>query len=178
VGEPNKIDLRHIINAAISSTGLTITYVDIHNTKSAPVNALQYSVGADQEEQATLWAEHLLEMPYGPAQRRKRPKVLINSFCVSASSKYHKIAAPIFAAAHCDVDVEETRYRGHAGEIAETIDLDAYDAIVCCSGDGLQHEVFNGLERRADAVLALSSVAVAMFPWVGECNGLERLWYG
>jgi sphingosine kinase len=132
-------------------------------------------VGADQEEQATVWAEHLLELAYGPAQRRKRLKVLINSFCVSALSKYHKFAAPIFAAAHCDVEAEETRYRGHAGEIAETIDLDAYDAIVCCSGDGLQHEVFNGLARRVEAVLALSSVAVAMFP-CGSGNAMA--WNG
>lgn len=57
-----------------------------------------------------------------------------------------------------------TRYSGHAKEIAESLDIDAYDVIVCCSGDGTPHEVFNGLGARKDGGRALRQVAVAQLP--------------
>lgn len=177
---PRDIDFYSILNAYISLDGLTITYLDRGNDSSnstAPINALQYPVSAEQKEQATAWTENLLSRAYGQAQRSKRLKVLINPFCSSALTKLRKYAAPIFGAAHCEIDVEETKYRGHAGEIAEQINLDAYDAIVCCSGDGLPHEVFNGLARRSDAIEALSNMAVAMIP-CGSGNAMAWNLYG
>src|SRR5690606_28696323 len=44
------------------------------------------------------------------------------------------------------------------------LDLDKFDGILCCSGDGLPHEVFNGLAARPDARRALSTVAVGQLP--------------
>lgn len=160
------IDYYSILNAYVSSDKLTITYIDGKTTKNAPVNALQYSLPAGQElwEEASSWTKELLKLAYGPAQQNKRLKVLINPFCSSAQTKLHTFAAPIFDAAHCVVDIEETKYQGHGSEIAEKIDINAYDAIVCCSGDGLPYEVFNGLARRKDACEALSSMAVTMIP--------------
>ncbi|KAJ5093413.1 sphingosine kinase [Penicillium angulare] len=172
----NEIDFYYILNVDVSDV-LTITYVDQLGAKNEPVNALQYPVSADQKDQAASWAKHVLQLAYGSAQRCKRLKVLVNPFCGSALTKYRTFAAPIFAVAHCEVDVEETRYKGHAGEIAETIPLDAYDAIVCCSGDGLPYEVFNGLARRKDALNALSSMAVAMFP-CGSGNAMAWNLFG
>lgn len=177
---PRNIDFYSILNAYISADGLTITYLDEESGTSdstAPINALQYPISAEQKEQATAWTENLLTHAYGQAQRSKRLKVLVNPFCGSALEKVRKFAAPIFGAAHCEIDVEETRYRGHAGEIAEKIALDSYDAIVCCSGDGLPYEVFNGLARRSDAVEALSNMAVAMIP-CGSGNAMAWNLYG
>ena len=71
---------------------------------------------------------------------------------------------PIFAAARCEVDVEKTLYQGHAVEIAEKLDPDAFDVVASCSGDGLPHEVFNGLGKKKDAVAALSKVGVVQLP--------------
>ncbi len=61
-------------------------------------------------------------------------------------------------------DVERTQYSGHAVEIAEKLDADAYDVIASCSGDGLPHEVFNGLGKKKDASRALAKVAVVQLP--------------
>ncbi|CAI7612413.1 unnamed protein product [Penicillium manginii] len=176
---PKIIDFHSILNAYISQDGLTITYLDRESpsNSTAPINALHYPITAGKKEQVTLWTENLLSHAYGQAQRSKRLKVLVNPFCASALTKLRKFVAPIFGAAHCEIDVEETQYRGHAGEIAENIALDAYDAIVCCSGDGLPYEVFNGLARRSDAVEALSNMAVAMIP-CGSGNAMAWNLYG
>jgi sphingosine kinase len=45
----------------------------------------------------------------------------------------------------CSLKIIETRYRGHASEITKGLGLSEYDGIVCVSGDGLVHEVVNGL---------------------------------
>ena len=49
-------------------------------------------------------------------------------------------------------------------EIAEKMDANAYDVVASCSGDGLPHEVFNGLAKKPDATRALANVAVVQLP--------------
>lgn len=53
---------------------------------------------------------------------------------------------------------------GHAVEIAKNIDVDAYDVVASCSGDGLPHEVFNGLAKKPNAAEALRKLAVVQLP--------------
>lgn len=107
-----------------------------------------------------------MDRAYGQSQRNKRIKVLINPFGGKGSAQkwYVRDIEPIFAAARCEIDVERTRFQGHAVEIAETLDTDAYDVIASCSGDGLPHEVFNGLGRKHDARRALSKLAIVQLP--------------
>jgi sphingosine kinase len=77
---------------------------------------------------------------------------------------YHKHIAPILAASRCELDVEETQHSGHGVQIARNLDIDAYDVVACCSGDGIPHEVWNGLGQRPDAARALHKIAVAHLP--------------
>ena len=107
-----------------------------------------------------------MDRAYGESQRNKRIKVLINPFGGKGSAQkwYLRDIEPIFAAARCELDVERTAYSGHAVEIVEKLDPDAYDVIASCSGDGLPHEVFNGLGKKRDARRALSKVAVVQLP--------------
>ncbi|EEP81070.1 conserved hypothetical protein [Uncinocarpus reesii 1704] len=65
----------------------------------------------------------------------------------------------------------------HAVEIAQKIDIQAYDVIVPASGDGVVYEVFNGLGQRADACEALSKLAVAHIP-CGSGNAMSYNLYG
>lgn len=81
-----------------------------------------------------------------------------------AVKTYHKFIAPILAAARCELNVQKTERQGHGVEIAQTMDIDAFDVVVCCSGDGIPHEVWNGLGRRPDAARALNKIAVAQMP--------------
>ena len=92
--------------------------------------------------------------------------MLINPFGGQgrAATYYERDIAPILAAAGWAPSVERTQHRGHAVEIAERLDVDAWDVVACASGDGLPHEVFNGLGRRPDAARALARIAVAHLP--------------
>ena len=122
---------------------------------------------ADKEKPAVeSWVQGLLGLAYGDARRYKRLKVLVNPYGGkgTAAGLYDRYAAPIFAGARCKVDVETTLHSGHAMEICQRMDIDAYDAVVACSGDGLPYEVFNGLGKKPNAREALAKVAVAMIP--------------
>lgn len=130
------------------------------------VATINYIVEKPKQNYAQSWVAKLLDRAYGESQRQKRMKVLINPFGGKGSAQkwFLRDIDPIFSAARCHIDVERTLYQGHAIEIAEKLDTDAYDVVACCSGDGLPHEVFNGLGKKEDAVAALSKVAVVQLP--------------
>lgn len=153
---------------------LTITYAKSTSKNVVRVATINHVVEEKERGQATAWIAQLLHRAYGESQRNKRIKVLVNPFGGKGSAHrwYSRDIAPIFAAARCEIDVERTAYRGHAIEIAEKLDVDAYDVIASCSGDGLPHEVFNGLGKRHDARRALAKVAVVQLP-CGSGNALS-----
>ena len=127
---------------------------------------ISYSIEKTNGSAAKTWISKLLDRAYGESQRQKRIKVLINPFGGKGNAQklYSRDIEPIFTAARSVIDVERTQYQGHAIEIAENLDIEAYDVVACCSGDGLPHEVFNGLGNRRDAQKALSKVAVVQLP--------------
>lgn len=135
---------------------------------------IDYLIDKSERRQATLWVARLLDRAYGQSQRNKRIKVLINPFGGQGSAQkwYTRDIEPIFAAARCRTDVERTQFRAHAVEIAQKLDTDAYDVIATCSGDGLPHEVFNGLGKKDDARRALSQIAVVQLP-CGSGNAMS-----
>ena len=58
------------------------------------------------------------------------------------------IAREIFNKAYIDYKVIETERAGHAMDIVKEMGHNEYDGIVTVSGDGLIHEVVNGIYRR------------------------------
>ena len=95
----------------------------------------------------------------------------------SASKWWTRDIEPILRAAGCQVDVEYTTHKAHAVEIARNLNVMDYDVVACCSGDGLPHEVFNGLGQRDDARLALTKIAVVQFP-CGSGNAMSWNCFG
>ncbi|OJI97426.1 hypothetical protein ASPVEDRAFT_120164 [Aspergillus versicolor CBS 583.65] len=162
----HSISLYNVLDTSISSAGLTITYAEHASKHDIAVTALQYPITPEEKATVETWTSKLLTLAYGNAQRYKRLKILINPFGGkgTAAKLYRTYAEPVFAAAHCEIDVQETTHSGHATEICEQIDINAYDAIVCCSGDGLPYEVFNGLAKKPNAGEALAKLAVTMLP--------------
>lgn len=55
--------------------------------------------------------------------------------------------------------------------IAQTIALDSQDVLVCVSGDGIIHELLNGLASRPDALAALR-IPISPIP-AGSGNALS-----
>ena len=52
--------------------------------------------------------------------------------------------------AHLELTIVQTERAGHAAEIMESLALGQYDVIIAVSGDGLVHEMINGLLVRKD----------------------------
>ncbi|KUI63589.1 Sphingoid long chain base kinase 5 [Cytospora mali] len=121
----------------------------------------------------TRWIDRLMNRSYGPASRRKRAYVLVNPHAGpgGAVKIWEEQVKPIFEAARMPMTIHETTFSGEAVDLAEKMDIDAFDIVVPCSGDGLPHEVFNGLGRRPDARRALQKIAVAHIP-CGSGNAL------
>ncbi|KAI9814446.1 MAG: sphinganine kinase lcb4 [Pycnora praestabilis] len=156
----------NVLWADLDTFELTVRFAHQINKKDVRVAFINYGVEKTERAKATAWIARLLDRAYGVSQRQKRIKVLINPFGGKghAQKLYLRDIEPIFAAARCEVDVEKTQYCGHAVEIAEKLDTDGFDVIASCSGDGLPHEVFNGLGKKKDAMRALSNIAVVQLP--------------
>lgn len=131
-------------------------------------------------DQVASWLECLLDHAYaGGAARRKRAWVLVNPHAGpgGADKIWEKQVRPIFEAARMTLTVVRTSYSGQAVELAQELNIDDYDVAVPCSGDGLPHEVFNGLAKRPDARRALSKIAVCHIP-CGSGNAMSCNLYG
>jgi sphingosine kinase len=161
------IPFYNILWAEHSEDGnVTIRYAQTAAKQSVRLAFVSYPLDKPDSKLAEAWIAKLLDRAYGASQRQKRIKVLINPFggLKGAVKIYNKLIAPILTAAHCELDVQNTEHQGHGVEIAQNMDIEAYDVVVCCSGDGIPHEVWNGLGKRADAARALNKIAVAQMP--------------
>ncbi|KAJ9240545.1 hypothetical protein DTO169E5_3877 [Paecilomyces variotii] len=169
----------NVLSANVSENEITITYAEPMSKSHVTVGYIHYPIDLEQKSKADTWAEKLLQLSYGEAKPKKKLKVLINPFGGKgmAPTYYSRYAEPILAAAGCDLDVQTTTHRGHATDIAEKLDINAYDAVVACSGDGLPYEIFNGLAKKPNAREALAKVAVGMIP-SGSGNGMAMNLYG
>jgi len=55
----------------------------------------------------------------------------------------------------CSPCSADTKYVGHASEIASEVSLDEYDVVVSVSGDGTLHELINGFAKHKEPMRAL-----------------------
>ena len=108
----------------------------------------------------------------------KRFKIIINPKSGKGRAKevFRRDVLPILQHAGCNVvenipedragisHVQTTERPRHAVNIAKALPLEAYDAIICIGGDGIVHEVINGLAQREDAGDALNNLPVAVIP--------------
>ncbi|CAK7204605.1 sphinganine kinase lcb4 [Sporothrix eucalyptigena] len=180
------IPLYNILWAAVSDDNrhLVIDYAETASkTRIRPAKfsvALEPS-GPDRPTPADVaaWAELLRNRAYGDVPQRRRAYVLVNPHAGpgGAMKKWEHEARPLMDAAHMALDVVTTTYSGQAVELCTALNIDNYDMVVACSGDGLPHECFNGLGKRPDARRALERVAVAHIP-CGSGNAMACNLYG
>lgn len=130
-------------------------------------------------DQVAPWVDRLLDRAYGSSARRKRAWVLVNPHAGPGGAEkiWEKEVKPIFEAARMPMTVVRTTYSGEAVDLACDLNIDDYDIAIPCSGDGLPHEVFNGLAKRPDARRALSKIAVCHIP-CGSGNAMSCNLYG
>nr|CAB3266531.1 sphingosine kinase 2 [Phallusia mammillata] len=85
--------------------------------------------------------------------------VYINPFSGQGKAMqiYKKHVKKMFAEAEIKHTVVKTEYAGHARHLARDLNLASCDGIVIVSGDGLIHEVVNGLMDRNDWKIAIQT---------------------
>ncbi|GAB7350922.1 hypothetical protein MBLNU459_g1433t1 [Dothideomycetes sp. NU459] len=165
----------NILAATLNDLELTIQHALPTSGTACRPSRISYTLSdKTQISAARIWLAKLTALAYGTAQRNKRIKVLVNPFGGkgAAQKMYLREIEPLFKAAACEIDVQTTTHSGHAVEIARTIDISRYDVIACASGDGLPHEVFNGLAQQAQARRALRKIAVVQLP-CGSGNAMS-----
>ena len=167
------IPFYNILWAELLQSELIIQYA-APSGQDVMANVLKFSV-QPKCQPVKEWITKLLDCSYRDSQPRKRAKVLVNphSGRKKARGMFSKFIGPLLRAAGCIIDMVETTHAGEGISIAEKLDIDAFDTIIVCSGDGLAHEVFNGFGKRPDANRALKKIAVAHIP-CGSGNGLSR----
>ncbi|KAJ5805822.1 ATP-NAD kinase-like domain-containing protein [Penicillium pulvis] len=164
---PLEIRYLHVLWAQATAEQLTIHYAaERHKTLHAAKKVFQLlDQGTSPRIQA--WIQLLRDRAYGDSKARKNVKVYLNPFSGkgSAVKLYYRYAKPLFDAAQCHIDLHETCHSGHASQLVrEDREIDACDAIVCCSGDGLPYEVINGIALRDDAGHILRNIPVVQLP--------------
>lgn len=125
------------------------------------------------EHQLPLWTQKLQQY-IDSLGRPKTLFVFVNPYGgkKSASKIFVQDVKPMLEDANVEYTVQETKHRGHAKEIAQTLDLSKYDGIVCVSGDGILVEVVNGLLHRKDWKTAIR-MPLGVVP-AGTGNGMAK----
>ncbi|KAK3352829.1 ATP-NAD kinase-like domain-containing protein [Lasiosphaeria hispida] len=145
------------------------------------VRSLKFAIPPRETPRSDIapWVDRLMDRAYSGVARRKRAWVLVNPHAGpgGADKIWEAQVKPIFEAARMPLTVVRTTYSGEAVHLAKEINIDDFDIAVPCSGDGLPHEVFNGLAKRADARRALSKIAVCHIP-CGSGNAMSCNLYG
>ncbi|KAK1969648.1 diacylglycerol kinase catalytic domain-containing protein [Colletotrichum sublineola] len=173
------IPLYNVLWAEQTNETLVIDYAKQVTKNRVQAAKWTFGINGADGPDVQAWVDTLLTKAYGPAKRCKRAKVLVNPHAGpgGAEKKWRVDCEPLFKAARMPMDVELTTFSGQALEKARDVDIDAFDTIVTCSGDGLAHEVFNGLAQRPDAVRALRKIAVSHIP-CGSGNAMSINLYG
>jgi sphingosine kinase len=129
----------------------------------------------EDPQQKTQWFDRFLDILSTESKvlETRRLLVLVNPFGgkKTAPKVWDEIARPIIELVPTiQVHLVETTHEGHAGELVQEIELNNYDGIVTVSGDGLMHEVVNGLMNRDDWNEAIK-IPIGLIP-AGSGNGL------
>ena len=99
---------------------------------------------------------------------------MINPFaCAGRALRVWRKSKDILEKGYIEMTVLETEYAGHAKEYSQEMNLDSFDKIVTCSGDGLIHEIINGLLNREDKAYLKNPVPFGVLPG-GTSDGLGK----
>ncbi|KAF5377073.1 hypothetical protein D9757_007739 [Collybiopsis confluens] len=170
------VPLRNVIAASYHPNArlLKVAYVTRRKTKGClSLVQLDGQVEDAQADSANNMAKTTLEWAYKGVKPNRRLKVLVNPHggVGKAVAIFNKSIEPVLRAAGCILDIVHTKKHGDAYDIAKSLPLENYDAVVSVSGDGLVHEILNGFANHAYPRKALR-VPVAPVP-TGSGNGLS-----
>lgn len=118
--------------------------------------------------------EKILQRSYKNSKRKRNILVLINPYGGKGNAKkiFMRKSKKLLMASGFTFDIQYIKYKDHGSDIVQNIDIDKYDTIACASGDGIPHEVINGLYKRPDRVRAFNKIAITQIP-CGSGNAMS-----
>ncbi|KAH8345874.1 hypothetical protein KR067_008164 [Drosophila pandora] len=134
---------------------------------------------ADRWYRALRWQLHrtMEEIFVAPTsdERRRRVLVLLNPKSGSGNARevFNMHVTPVLNEAEVPYDLYVTKHSNFAIEFMSTRVLDAWCCVIAVGGDGLFHEIVNGLLQREDWAHVLPHLALGIIP-CGSGNGLAR----
>ena len=118
---------------------------------------------------------HIIEKSYQNVRKEKNILIIINPYGGSgkALKKFNQYIKPILdVSPFINYEIMFTEYHQHAINIARELDINKFDTIACCSGDGIPNEVINGLYQRPDRAQAFNKICVTQLP-CGSGNAMS-----
>ncbi|XP_030385372.1 sphingosine kinase 2 [Scaptodrosophila lebanonensis] len=108
-------------------------------------------------------------------ERRRRVLVLLNPKSGSGKARemFNMHVCPVFNEAEVPYDLYVTKHSNYASEFVRTRPLNVWCCVVAVGGDGLFHEILNGLLQREDWAQILRTTALGIVP-CGSGNGLAK----
>lgn len=155
-----------------------IKYV-VHENKKAHVHNVTVELAVPPTTTKDNFVDHIMKLAYGESKVRPSVLVVLNNHGGQGLARklFRKEIEPVLSAANVNVSYIETKYLKHAVDIGREVDIDKYDIIACCSGDGVPHEIINGMFQRPDRARAFAKVAVTQLP-CGSGNALSLSTHG
>jgi len=148
--EIENLDKSNDVN--MTYTTLTLHTLDIpeRDRMSSTNEYLEYTVSFETSKDTYNFFEALKEKIN--IKENRHLLCILNPMSGSKKSLYvyNNLVIPMFKIANITTELKETKYQCHCEEIAYSLDLNKYDGIVSVSGDGLFHELLNGLLSRND----------------------------
>ncbi|GJN90667.1 hypothetical protein Rhopal_003679-T1 [Rhodotorula paludigena] len=130
------------------------------------------------------WCKEAEDRAYAGLERRRRLHCIVNPAGGKGKAKevWSDVVQPVFDAAGCSYDVSYTGPPAsptNATALGQQHDPRAYDALVAFSGDGIVHELLNGLatHRAGHGARALRETPIVHVP-CGSGNALASSLYG
>ncbi|QPG73668.1 hypothetical protein FOA43_000981 [Brettanomyces nanus] len=153
----------------------TGVFTSVFTIAAGPKSSESSLISSTVTDDSIILSEKLMARAYPDSKPGVSVLVLINPHGGKGLSLkiYNKEVEPFLRAAHCNLTVIKTKYSGHATDIAEEMDIDKFDLILCASGDGIPHEVINGLYKRSDRAKAFNKLVITQVP-AGSGNALSR----
>lgn len=115
-------------------------------------------------------------------QKTRKFLVILNPFSgkKNGATVFSKIVQPMLIQASIEWEVCSTTHANHATERMQITsekdsakDISQYDGLILIGGDGLVHEVLNGIMRREDSKQVLETLQVGVIG-CGSCNGFSN----
>lgn len=104
--------------------------------------------GRDEQE-ASLFERVVSTLVY--PKNKRRLLFIINPFSgKKTAQKVFDTVKPVLNVANIEIETIETKHAGHAKEIGYRTNLKEFDGFICVSGDGVFHELINGIMDRKD----------------------------